>query len=193
MSNIQNVKYQKIYEAAKDLFLKFGLRRVSVDEICRSAGVSRMTFYKFFRNKLDAAKKILDDLVVRAERRYDEIMAGPVSFGEKIEQVLKLKVGYGHEYGELVMQLLTAGDAEAKAYIQQMFQKYKQASLQLLEQGKKEGVIRADLNPEFYLYTLEHMQTMLTDERLQAIFPDARERSSELAKFWFYGMFDAIG
>ena len=66
-------------------------------------------------------------------------------------------------------------------------------SLELLEQGQREGVIRADLKPDFYLYMLDHVNALMKDERLQAIFPDYRERAGELVKFWFYGMFDAIG
>ncbi|MDH5400751.1 MAG: TetR/AcrR family transcriptional regulator, partial [Cyclobacteriaceae bacterium] len=56
----QNRKYQAIFETAKELFWKYGIRRVTIEEICKEAGVSKMTFYKFFPNKVALANTILE-------------------------------------------------------------------------------------------------------------------------------------
>lgn len=47
----QNIKQQFILSAGKELFWKHGVKRVTVEEICVQASVSKMTFYKFFMNK----------------------------------------------------------------------------------------------------------------------------------------------
>ena len=44
--------------AAKDLFWRYGFRKVTVEEICEQEKVSKMTFYKMFPNKLDLAKHV---------------------------------------------------------------------------------------------------------------------------------------
>jgi AcrR family transcriptional regulator len=51
-----------IMNTAETLFLKYGFRRVSVDEICRSAKVSRKTFYVYFANKETLVIEILDKI-----------------------------------------------------------------------------------------------------------------------------------
>jgi AcrR family transcriptional regulator len=47
-----NQKYLKILAAGRDLFWKHGFKRVTIEEVCREAGASKMTFYKFFENKI---------------------------------------------------------------------------------------------------------------------------------------------
>ena len=41
----------KILEGAKELFFMYGLKRVTVDDICRHIGMSKKTLYLFFKNK----------------------------------------------------------------------------------------------------------------------------------------------
>ncbi|NQV51449.1 MAG: helix-turn-helix transcriptional regulator, partial [Candidatus Marinimicrobia bacterium] len=39
-----------ILRTAEKLFMQFGYNRVTVEEICREAKVSKVTFYKYFSN-----------------------------------------------------------------------------------------------------------------------------------------------
>jgi AcrR family transcriptional regulator len=43
----------KFFESAKPLFLRFGFRKTTVEDICREAGASKRTFYELFRDKGD--------------------------------------------------------------------------------------------------------------------------------------------
>ncbi len=78
--DIHNLKCQALLSAAKDLFWKHGIKRISVKEICVHAGVSKMTFYRFFDNKLDVVKTILDLIIEESTTEYNEIMAMDISF-----------------------------------------------------------------------------------------------------------------
>ena len=51
-----NLKKQQIKKAAFSLFNKYGIKKVSVKEICKSSSTSKPTFYKFFPNKKHLAK-----------------------------------------------------------------------------------------------------------------------------------------
>ncbi len=46
-------KKLKFFEAAKPIFLRFGFRKTTVEDICREAGASKRTFYELFRDKGD--------------------------------------------------------------------------------------------------------------------------------------------
>jgi len=46
MNRSENQKYNQIIDTSKKLFWKYGIKRVTIEEICREAGVSKMTFYK---------------------------------------------------------------------------------------------------------------------------------------------------
>ena len=54
-----SVKHKKLIQTGKALFFKYGIKKVSVAEICKEAGVSKMTFYKHYANKGELAKEFL--------------------------------------------------------------------------------------------------------------------------------------
>jgi len=51
MKTTSNPKREQILTTGKELFWKFGFKRVTIEEICKEAGVSKMTYYKFFTTK----------------------------------------------------------------------------------------------------------------------------------------------
>ncbi len=52
-------KRQEILDASQALFSKFGLKKVTTDDIARGAGISKATIYRYYRNK----SQIFDEVV----------------------------------------------------------------------------------------------------------------------------------
>ena len=71
----QTQKRAQIIQTAERLFTRFGAKRITVEEICREAGVCKMTFYKYFPNKVELVRNIRDDWVEEGFRKFDEINA----------------------------------------------------------------------------------------------------------------------
>lgn len=55
------MKEEQIIEAARTLFGKYGYKRVSMDEIARSANVTKKTVYSYFKSKEDILKYFLNE------------------------------------------------------------------------------------------------------------------------------------
>ena len=89
---MNNPKKQQIINTAHELFWKLGIRRVSIEEICREANVSKMTFYKHFNNKNDLVKYIIDLITGTAMKKYREIMDSNIPFHVKVEKSIQLKI-----------------------------------------------------------------------------------------------------
>jgi len=53
-----DVKTQ-ILEKAEDLFLRYGLKSVTMDDIARKLGMSKKTLYQYVENKTDLVSKIM--------------------------------------------------------------------------------------------------------------------------------------
>jgi AcrR family transcriptional regulator len=51
-----------LYKAAEPLFVRFGFRKTTVEDICREAGISKRTFYEAFRDKGDFFARMVFDL-----------------------------------------------------------------------------------------------------------------------------------
>ncbi len=57
-------KHKNILSAAYELFEKKGLLGVSIDDIVKSAGVAKGTFYLYFKNKYDLISKLISEKAV---------------------------------------------------------------------------------------------------------------------------------
>ena len=83
----------KIFTKCLELFFKFGLKCISVDDICNQIGISKKTFYQHFKNKNDVVKKIAWDFIKKNAATNREIIENDKSILEKIfmiyENILK--------------------------------------------------------------------------------------------------------
>ena len=48
---------QKIVEKADQLFRTYGIRSVTIDDICKECGISKKTVYKYYTDKYALASK----------------------------------------------------------------------------------------------------------------------------------------
>ena len=85
-------KYQDIFKKGKELFWKYGIKRVTIEEICREAGVSKMTFYKLFPNKMALAKTILDVVFGKSIHRFEQVLHADLPFPEKVKELFMIKL-----------------------------------------------------------------------------------------------------
>jgi AcrR family transcriptional regulator len=80
-------KKEKIEQTARDLFWKHGFKKVSIDEICKKAGVSRKTFYTYFDNKSALVIQIMKIITDTIFADSQAVIEKDTTFAEKIEGV----------------------------------------------------------------------------------------------------------
>lgn len=61
---------EKIIDIAGDMFLKFGFKSVTMDDIAKEIGISKKTIYKYFDNK----DHLVDDTVLFVQKEIDNII-----------------------------------------------------------------------------------------------------------------------
>jgi len=137
----------KITTGCLSLFFKYGIRSISVDDISHHLGISKKTFYQFFKNKDDVIKVVSIDFIKQnllANRRIIEDNTNV------IEKILKI-------YKHLLEEFHTCNPRflyDIKKYhsdIYELFTEFREKELgfiitNLLKQGKEEGIFRADLD-----------------------------------------------
>ncbi len=183
------MKRLQIIETGLSLFWKFGIRRVSVEEICREARVSKMTFYKNFKNKIDLVKHIIDVMTEKRMAQYHSIMAQDVSFPEKVNQSIQMKMEQTNALSqEFYLDINKNAAPELKTHIDQKIKETAQLILLDYIKAQKHGDIRQDIKPEFILYFLNHMREMVNDESLSNLYGSPQALIMELTRFFFYGV-----
>ena len=65
----------RIFQAAKNLFHRYGIRGVSVDAIAAEAGTTKVTLYRVFDSKDDLIVQVLEDQTRRVWAWWDSVVA----------------------------------------------------------------------------------------------------------------------
>ena len=182
-------KYIQLVEAAHGLFWRYGIKRVSVEEICRTAGISKMTFYAHFKNKVELALYVLSKVMQTGIKAYRDIMDCDAPFAEKAADFIQLKIEANPEVSrEIVEELVHSPIPEIAEYIHGQTQKNIRLLLDDLAQAQQKGEIRQDVKPEFLLFFIHHMIELATDERLTGLYSSPQELTRELLNLFFYGI-----
>jgi len=187
--NKQSGKFEAIVAAARTLFWKHGIRRVSIEEICEKAEVSKMTCYKYFSNKTAIAKYLLEDMFESGVKVYKEIYFSDIPYEEKIKKLIDLKMSNAHEMSqELLDDIYKFQDEELSETIENIKNRLIGIYLDDIRESQKTGEIRSDVKPEFMLYFLNNLTEMLTDQRVVEIYDNPEQMIVEVMNFFFYGI-----
>jgi AcrR family transcriptional regulator len=182
-------KRKRLLETGKQLFWKFGFRRVSIDEICKEADVSKMTFYRCFENKTDLAKTIYTDLVNDGIAKFNEIIYADISPSEKLQRILLMKMEYTVDIScEFLMDFYNSPDTELQIFVEKTTRNSWDQILKGFRYAQEMGWFRKDFKPEFLLYISQKMSSMTTDENLLKFYDSPNQLIMEFANFFTYGI-----
>lgn len=185
----QNIKYQHILSSGKELFWKHGIKRVSVEEICAQAKVSKMTFYKFFKNKKALVTAILENTVGVALEDYKELINQDCSFTDKIAQILKMKLEGSKDISqEFILDIYQNQSMGLLPYMEELGKKSLAITVAFLLDSQKKGHIRQDIKVDFILYYFNQMMAMTTDPELLSKYEKPQDLIMESTEFFFYGI-----
>lgn len=173
-------KQEELIRKAENLFSRFGAKRVSVEEICRETGVSKMTFYKYFANKVALVRHIRDQWVEEGFKKFDEINAMQIPYPEKINLMTRWKVDFtARVNAEFIRELVSLDDVMERA---------KRRFIKNITEAQKLGEIRSDINPEFLLLAIEKLYELVKDESWKNVFSEYGPFQEQVRTLIFYGL-----
>lgn len=173
-------KKMQIVETAETLFTRHGIKRVTVEEICRRSGASKMTFYKYFPNKLELVKQIWNNWMEEGLAKMDEIDSMDIPFPEKIHRMFQWKT-------DLVSKMSTEF-IEEMLPIESDREKIKKRFLTFIIDAQRKGEIRPNLRPEFIMVVWDKLLELAGDDQLRRKYPDYLEFQKELKDFFWFGV-----
>lgn len=136
-----------VLTTAADLLDERGFAGFTVDEVARRSGVSKATIYKHWTGGYDVAVDAYGTSVTDA---VPVIATGDVVH-DLTDQIRRLAAFYASPRGRVVAQLLGAGtgqDGGSALVREKFFAARRTDTAALIEQGKADGQLRADLDTE---------------------------------------------
>lgn len=186
---ISNKKQQALLSAGRELFWKHGFRRISIDEVCKTAGTSKMTFYRYFPDKLALAKAVFDTEVDNSILQFREIMISETTASEKLEAMLRIKSDSVNNISqEFLNDFYTDKDSDLKTYIAQKTANVWNEIVNDFKLAQQKGAFRSDFKPEILLYISQQLPGFINDPYLVQLCGSPQEVVMEIARFFTYGI-----
>jgi AcrR family transcriptional regulator len=144
-------KFEQILTTSMALFDKYGIRSVSMDDICREMAISKKTLYQYVDSKGDLVGHLLDYVSDRVGMILSEASDQHLN---AIETLLFISKRLGKLFKELKSN--RGAEFDLKKYYGEIYTKHcegrNQTIIQFLtdnlEQGIREGLYRKDLSRE---------------------------------------------
>jgi AcrR family transcriptional regulator len=178
-----------LLEAGRVLFWKYGFRRVTTEEICKEAGVSRMTFYRCFNNKNHLAKTIYKNIVYQALEEFNNIIHSGASSSEVMKKILMLKMEATENISrEFLIDLYNSPGSELQVFAEETNRKVWEKMIEGFRIAQENGTFRKSFKPEFLMYVSQKIGSLIADEELLKLYDNPRDIIMEFVNLITYGI-----
>jgi TetR/AcrR family transcriptional regulator, cholesterol catabolism regulator len=168
----------KILKGAEDLFTKYGIRSISMDDIARHLSVSKKTLYQHFVDKEDIVTMACKAHLERNAKEFDEIRS---TAKNAIDELAKLSVCLRRNMQDMNPSLLfDLQKYHPRAWTEWLNHKNKFIRCSVvrnLKQGMEEGYFRSEINPEIIAAMRLELVQLAFDEE---VFPREQYRLPEV-------------
>lgn len=138
-----------ILESVRELFFKYGVRSVSIDDICRDIGISKKKLYQFVKSKNEIVEKLLE-----LERENFEIIFETYNF-EGVNAI-DILLTVSREIGDRFRDVSPSMTFDLKKYYPDIYHKHVEDRIEFIfgkikiniEKGINQGFYRNDLSIE---------------------------------------------
>jgi AcrR family transcriptional regulator len=166
-----NDELKNILLKVRELYMKYGIKSITMDDVARELGISKRTLYQYVTDKEDLVGKFIENEI---SRRQEEICkCFRVGFNA-IEELFEISMFMN----KIMRAQNTATEYDLKKYYPSQYEKTIKARregiynyiLVNLKKGIKEGLYRKELNKEIiaklYLWRSEnaHLDELFTVE-----------------------------
>ena len=142
-------KSGQLISSILELFMKFGIKSLTMDDISRKMGISKKTLYQVVKDKKDLVKKgmllcledeqyVISDVTKKSESAIDELIGFTKCANARLSEMHASVIYDLQKYHPETWELM---EDHKKGFV-------KNAILENTKRGIKEGIYRDNLNPE---------------------------------------------
>lgn len=159
--NISEEKRNRILTAATNEFAAGGFDNANINTIAKKAGVSVGSLYKYFENKQDLFLTVIHHSIAKMEDLLNVLAVSNEDILVKVEKIIREIQSFSKE-NEVLIKLYNAMTAENNPRFASQFA-YEMESITAriyrtaIEEAKKTGDVRSDLDSAFASYMIDNL------------------------------------
>ncbi|MCF7826205.1 MAG: TetR/AcrR family transcriptional regulator [Candidatus Marinimicrobia bacterium] len=177
-----------ILRTAEQLFMQFGYKRVTVEEICREAHVSKVTFYKYFSNKLAVLEDYLNERLKLGMETFQRISDAEASLQEKMQALVAMKQSAVSHFTPVFLSSLQSTDESVLILMEEWTRMGMDALKQFFQDAQERGEIYAEYSVDFLLHVWNVLGADARSEAITEIYGgDWVKLSTDFMNFLCFG------
>lgn len=138
---------EKILKAAEGLFVKYGIRSISMDEIARHLSVSKKTLYQHFADKDELVTMVIQEHMQEMKKFYEELTEQSANSIEELHHIsVCLRRDMEDMNPSLLFDIQKFHPRAWAVWTEHKNNFIHRSIVRNIEQGIKEGNFRPDIN-----------------------------------------------
>lgn len=191
---MQDISAQ-IIEEATSLFLKYGIKSVTMDDISRSMSISKKTVYQYFKDKNEIVNKVASVHLENEKRIFEEIQADAENAIEKLyRHSLFLRKSFEKMNPVVLFDLKKYYKDAWELFIRYKKEVFSKSMVDTLREGMEQGYFRESIDPEILVTLRFEVLQLIADG---SIFPtdkfDFRDVQIQLFDHFIHGILTEKG
>jgi len=159
--NIPTEKRNRILRCATDEFALNGYENANVSHIAKAAGISVGSVYKYFEGKQDLFLTVVHHGIERIDDVLRSLLAQDVDVLVKVERIIRELQDFSRTQSKLIKLYNEITGENDDALARQLAEAMEGVSASVyktaIEQGKKSGEIRSDLDTGMAAFMLDNL------------------------------------
>jgi AcrR family transcriptional regulator len=178
-SQYKSKKKDVIVDTAEKLFFQHGIKRITIEEICQRARVSKGTFYKYFPNKAGLVNCLVEKWQFEEEAVIQDFENPEIAFPKRLEAFFKRAYKF---YSRMSMEFL-----DDYISIEKQINDFQDQALQYYVDAQERGDFRKDIRPELLAAFSDIAMELMSDKKLQSYYSSPAELTHEVALLYYLG------
>lgn len=180
----------RIRQKADELFRKFGIRSVTMDEIASQLGISKKTIYQYYADKDQLVDAVAVDEIKFSQDCCVKDMAVSANAIDEIFRVMEfVEIMFRNMNPSMLFDLEKYHPVGYKKFLEHKNRFLFDMIKRNLERGIKEGLYRPEINVEIMTrYRLESMMIALNTELFSASKFNLATLQQEIIEHFLYGL-----
>ena len=165
-----------------------GFKATKVQDICQEAGVSKMTFYYYYKNKQEIIEDVLEEFFNRIIEQSEEMMKKDIPFKEKIMELVHWKADFVMTMSPTFVEELYISAGPYVELMRNVMIRVQKMTYDFYKEGKDKGEINRGVEVNVIVFWMNIVSDMIVEGKFNDLFDDPKEMNRQIRDLMLYGV-----